>query len=415
VSELEFVGLVLEDQLLDHLATPEGAMAIWKERLDPEVIPETDAGIREALKFVTNYIDQYREPPSVGIIADETGYSEFAAPEAPVSYVIERLRDRYRRTQLKQVTTKIARLSKDSEAALNYGLDELSKIKVRTTEVAGSITEKDFRGTMDDYVLAQQDIENGITTGYELIDSHIGGLRTGEITVILARPKRYKSWQLIKSLVGAFEEGRNVSIATMEMSEKVMRNRIHCMFAGVNYARFEHKILNDDELADMERVAEQLEEEGENRLLLFRPKIGERNVANLANQAGEHEAEVLFIDQLSWFDGAKDEGNWRIIGQIMEQLKDASMHFPIFMAAQYNRVQAKEEGIGDLANIGLADAVGQTADMLLGIYANKDMLTNRLLHLGIVDSRSFEPISWEIKVELTEHSNFKALNVLSDG
>jgi hypothetical protein len=32
-----------------------------------------------------------------------------------------------------------------------------------------------------------------------------------------------------------------------------------------------------------------------------------------------------------------------------------------------------------------------------------------------VDSRSFEPISWEIKVELTEHSNFKALNVLSDG
>ncbi len=413
MSETEYVGLVLEDQLLDHLATPEGALAVWKERLDPEVIPASDEGIREALKFVVGYIDQYREPPTAAILADETGYDSFQEPEAPIEYVIERLRDRFRRQQVKAVTTKVGRLSADPEAAMNFAMEEFGRIKSATQKVGGTITDSDFHTTLDDYRRAQELIETGASLGYEEIDAHLGGLRLGEVTVILARPKRFKSWQLTKSAGQTFLDGENISIATMEMTEKVMRDRLHCMLAGVSWSHFEHKCLEQFEIDKLEEIADWIEDQP-NKIHIFRPTIGERNVANLVNQAGEHEADVLYIDQLSWFDGAKDEGNWRIIGQIMEQLKDASMHFPIYMAAQYNRVQAKEEGIGDLANIGMADAIGQTADTLLGIYSNKDMLTNKLIHLGVVDSRSFEPITWEIKVQLTEHANFKFLNVLSE-
>ena len=413
MSEIEYAGLVLEDELLDHLATPEGATAIWKEHLDPEVIPKSDEGIREALRFVQRYMDEYREPPPVDVIADETGYSEFNEPTAPVAYVIERLRDRYRRQQLREITTKIGRLSNDPVAALNYGLEKFSEVKSRTQHVGNTITHLDFATTLDDYERKFEEVGNGLSFGYEEIDEHMGGLRIGELTVILARPKRYKSWQLTKAGVASFFSGHDTSICTMEMKEEVMRNRFHCMAAGVSWYRFDHNLLTDPEKDKLAEMAEIISEQP-NKLHIFRPKIGERNVGNIVAQAGEHDAKVLIIDQLSWFDGAKDEGNWRIIGKIMEELKDASMQFPIYMAAQYNRVQANEVGIGDLANIALADAIGQTADNILGIYASKDMLANKIIHLGVVDSRNIEPIAWEIKVRLSEEANFKFLNVLEE-
>lgn len=413
MSEVEYAGLVLEDQLLDHLATPEGAMAIWKERLDPAVIPENEEGIREALKFVQRYIDEYRMPPDVSVFADETGYEEFNEPVAPIEYVIERLRDRYQRQQLKQVNTKIARLSKDPEAALNFGLEEFSRIKSQTRVVGNSLTTHDMLTTLDRYEKAKEAKKDGISFGYPEIDFHLGGLRVGELNVVLARPKRYKSWQLVKSAVAAYVQGHNVAFASMELSEAETADRVHCMLAGVNWWRFQHRQLTDAEVQMLRETAEEMQEV-ENKIHIFRPKVGERNVAYLRAYSEDVGAEALYIDQLSWFDGAKDENNWRVIGHIMEQLKDASMQYPIYMAAQYNRQAAQEEGIADISKVGLADFIGQTADTLLGIYASKDMLSNKIFHLGISESRSFERVAWEIKVLLTEETTFKCLGEVPD-
>lgn len=411
MSEIEYEGIVLEDQLLDHLATPGGATAVWRERLLPEVIADEDEGIREALKFVLRYMDEYREAPNIAVIAEETGYEDFAEPVAPIEYVIEKLKERYQRKQLRAVVTKIARLSKEPDAALTYGLDELSRIRMETSSAGKTITSWDMLSVIDRYHERLEDHGEGITFGYEEIDKHLGGLLPGQVTVVLARPKRYKSWQVLKSAADAVLIGqRNVFFETMELQELEMSNRFLCMAAGVSWYRFSHNLLEAEHVRQLEKTATELAE-WPHKITFHRAKRGERTVQNIVAQAMEAEAEALYVDQLSWFDGAKDEGNWRIIGKIMEELKDAAEHFPIYMAAQYNRVQAMEEGIGDLANIGLSDAIGQTADNLLGIYASRDMLENKIIQLGIVESRSFEPITWEIKVELTEHSNFRCLGV----
>lgn len=413
MSELEFAGLVLEDELLDHLATPEGATAVWKERLSSEVIPESEQGIREAVDFVISYMDEYREPPAVQVLMDETGYDEFNTPVAPIDYVLGRLRDRYQRQQLKKVVSKIGRLSGEPEEALRYGLGEFSRIKNQTAVIGGAISSDDFATTLDDYRKRQEFQENGITLGYEEIDAHLGGLRLGELTIILARPKRFKSWQLVKSAVGANLAGHDVCIGSFELSEAEMRNRVHCQIAGVSWYRFQHGLLTEPELDYLEQVARE-RMEWPHKIHIVRPKVGDRTVAHITSYAEDKGAEVLYIDQLSWFDGAKDEGNWRIIGKIMEQLKDATQQYPIYMAAQYNREATAVEGIADLAKIGLSDYIGQTADTLLGIYASRDMLNNKIIHLGVVESRSFEPVSWEVKIELSENSNFKFLNDLGE-
>lgn len=408
---LEFAGLVLEDDLLDHLATPEGATAVWKERLHPEVIPDSDQGIRDALRFVIEYMDEYREPPSIAVLAEETGYDEFKLPTAPIEYVISKLRDRYTKRNLREIIKKAARLSAAPHEAINYSLNELQRVKLETAPRGSTVTTKTLGSVLDNYLRAADDPEGMISFGYHLMDEHLGGLRLGELAVILARPKRYKSWQLTKSAVAAFMSEKNVFFETMELTEDEMSARFLCMVSGVSWYKYQRRLLSREELDHMDQTYREMLE-WPATATFHRAKLGERNVANIVAHAQEAEADVVYIDQLSWFDGAKDERAWQKIGQVMEELKSAAQHFPIFMAAQYNRAQANEEGIGDIANIGLADAIGQTADLLLGMYASRDMLENKLLHLGIVESRSFEPTAWEVKVELTERSNFKMINTL---
>ena len=49
---------ILEDAILDHLATPEGAMAIYKERLDPKLLSPNEDKAYDVLTFVLAYIDE---------------------------------------------------------------------------------------------------------------------------------------------------------------------------------------------------------------------------------------------------------------------------------------------------------------------------------------------------------------------
>jgi len=367
---MEFAGLVLEDQLLDHLATPEGCMAVWRERLDPEIIPEINEGVREALRFVIAYIDEYGQPPDVAVLSEETGYEDFETPIAPIEYVIDKLKERKVRQELKRAITKVKerQLVKDS----------------------------------------------GISFGYEAIDNALGGMRKGELYFVVGRPGRYKSWQLIKSATESFQNGANVVIETLEMSAAEMQDRFLCMLAGVSWDQFQHGALppkDEDILAEAHAwLADQ-----SNKVFFHHPPLHERTVAHMRQFGIEVGADVLYVDQLSFIQAnRKSDQQWIEVGYKCQELKEAASEFPILCAAQFNREAAKAKSVKDLdlANIGLSDSVGQTADLVLGLYANKDMMNNRLLQYGIVKSRSFSERAWEIKVNLGIDSNFYLVDEL---
>lgn len=232
---------------------------------------------------------------------------------------------------------------------------------------------------------------------------------------MLARPKRYKSWLLLKSAAEAVRTQGTIAFATLELDEKEMSERFTCMMSNTSWSHFKGGTLREEDLIYMTEVGYDLQEHPY-KAHFFRPMPGERSVSHLVAQAQEVGAKALYIDQLSWIDGARDERAWQKIGTIMEQLKDAAQHFPIFMAAQQNREAQGEEGIADIAKIGLSDFIGQTADNLLAIWASRDMMrsTPRIIHIGISESRSYEPVTWEILVELSKNSDFKCLGELDD-
>ena len=127
-----YSGFVIEDELLDHLATPEGAMRVWHERLSPELLPESEQGIRDALTFVIEYTDNYGEPPTPAVISEETGYCEFGSPRVPLEYVLDKLHERHKRNELRRVVSSAARLSNDPDAAIAYMAEEVASLAAPT-------------------------------------------------------------------------------------------------------------------------------------------------------------------------------------------------------------------------------------------------------------------------------------------
>lgn len=409
---VEYDGLILEDQLLDHLATPEGATAIWKERLLPEVLPQSEEDAKVVLQFVLTYMDEHRTPPDISVIAAETGMETYNEPIAPVEYVISKLRERYQRRQLRKITERVGQLAVEPESALTHGLDELTRLRLETTSRKGEVSSGDLWDAIDRYRERQVEGLEGITFGYEQIDNHLGGLKIGELSVVLARPKRYKSWQLLKSAADALVD-HNVAFATMELSEQEMQDRLLCMVSGVSWAKFKSNTLRQEDLLAMEETAHDLQGHPY-KCHIFRPKIGERTPGYLTAYAIEKEAECLYIDQLSWFDGARDDRAWQKIGTIMEELKDAATNFPIYMAAQLNREAVAIDGLADIDKAGLSDMIGQTADNLFAIHASRDMMQSnpKIIQFGLRESRAFEPQAWEIRVDLSKESNFHCIGEL---
>ena len=238
--------------------------------------------------------------------------------------------------------------------------------------------------------------------------------RQNGLYFVVGRPGTYKSWQLIKSAAEALQQERNATIFSLEMTDKELQDRLICMLAGVSWPKFEHRALMPADKKLLTEAAEWLHDYS-HQIRIIHPPMGERTVAHLRQQALDHEASMVYIDQLSFIDSARKwNSNWEKVGSICYELKDAAADFPIVVAAQFNRQCAGIKEMGDLEHIGLADAVGQSADMVFGLYASKEMKGQKLLHYGTIKSRSFENHIWEIKVELTERSNFRVINMVED-
>lgn len=417
MNELEYAGLVLEDQLLDHLATKEGAMAIWKERLAPDLINESDEGIRDALVFVLSYIDKYGEAPSIIVLSEETGYEDFEEPIAPIEYVIDRLRERHMKRELSRAIKKVARAAGEPRSALSYMFSESARIIGETTSLKNVMDTYDADSVIQRYNAGKEFADLGLSYGFPEIDMSLGGgLQPNRLYVVVARTGRYKSWMLLKSAFETWAKGHNVTFHTLEMSPEEMLDRFLAMLVGISWRQFQNHALPPADLDLLEEAKHWLMEQ-EHRIYFVQNPIGERTVPHMTQTALQHGSSAMIVDQLSFIESTRDistDQNWLRISFICQELKDATTHFPIFYAAQINRTNMQAKSVKDLdpSNIGLSDAVGNTADIVFGLYSNKDMMPNGIVQYGVVKSRSFSPRAWEMKVELDKNSNFRILDEL---
>lgn len=413
VKEAPVEEIILEDQLLDHLATPEGVEALIQLRFDPLWINEKEDDVRKVYDFVIGYVATHGNPPSKEVMSYEFPI-EFLTPVCEVDWLVEQFRIRHIRNESMKVTKKVARLiSSDPSSAVDAAISEFSRIQSESLDRSDELSENNWDEQIESYKKSvQEGFHTGVTFGWDEIDQTLGGLRKGGIYYVIARPKRGKSWMLLMSATQAYLKGENVAFFTLEMTQDEMYGRFQCIVSGVNYGRYVNGQLLHDEIQAMRKAKEQIDA-STGTITFLRPSVSERTVQSITQIAKDHNATVCYVDQLKFLKASREVSpttpRHQEIEWINEELKDAASEFPWYIACQYNREAAKMDEMADLTKIGLSDSIGQTADMLLGIYQSKGMRENKVFEFGVIDARSFETARWEMKNNIGVDTSFKLL------
>lgn len=402
--------LSLENELLDHLAVPQNAQRLYEQRFKPELLTEEEALARSVLEFQFSHIRKYGKPSEREVLESRFSDITFVHPSSDVDWLADEFRTRYARSQTEDVLTSLARrIYKESpQEIIDDASAQLYRIRETIRDRKTEMSSSEYSSMLQEYWESIDDSSLGITYGFKEVDETLKGLKSGELVYVIGRPKRYKSWMLMKSMVEAQKSGARCVFFTLEMDIPEMFQRYACMASGISWSRFKNRDLMPSDMDVMSKNLETVNNDGS--IVIIKPPRGERSVHSLKMIAKERGADIVYIDQLKFIESTvkiKADMRFREIEYINEDLKDACSEFPIYLAAQFNREAANLTEMADLSKIGLSDSIGQTADVILGLHQTDDMRKSRVLQLGVIEARSYESKKWEMIVELSQNSNFR--------
>lgn len=415
LMESEAKQIVLENELIDHLGVAESAQTLFDQRFLTDFLTDEEPTGRSVLEYQFSHIESYGEPATKSVLEHAFSNIEFLEPTSDINWLIDQFKMRFARGKVENVLTDVASnlYSGAPQEILDTTINSLTRIRESIRTKRYSVSAYDYQDLLKRYYDGIDSRKHkGITFGFKEVDDALGGLKKGELVYVIGRPKRYKSWMLMKSMVEAQKSGAKCVFFTLEMELEEMFHRYACMAAGISWPRFKNGELNAMEMDTFSKNMERTIDHGQ--VNIIKPPRGERTVGSLRMIAKEHGADIVYIDQLKFIESGRKisaDLRFREIEYINEDLKDACGDFPFFVAAQFNREAAGLKEMADLSKIGLSDSIGQTADAILGLHQTKDMRSSQVLELGIIEARAYESASWELKVELSQNSNFRITGV----
>lgn len=412
---------VLYEELINHLAVPESANVFYSERFKEEFLDDEDEDEELAvsvLKWVFDHVHTYGRAPDPSEVQYRFPKIDFRPPVTDPKWLIDQFKNRWVRNHANIVIEKAARNTgkANPRPAIEEAVRELQKLNEAIRPQNTMLSNKDSEWVLDAHFqrIADMDGPSGVPFGFKPIDKHLLGLKKGMLVFTIARPKRYKSWMLIKSAVEAQKAGYRGVFFTLEMPLQEMYLRYACMVTGVGFQDMINGNLMDKDVMFVYEKLESIKNDLE-PIVFLKPPVGSRHVSDLAIIAKEHRADVIYIDQLKFIEcdlKVAADKRFATIERVCEELKEASEDFPIYVACQFNREAANMTEMADLSKIGLSDAIGQTGDILLGLYQSKEMKQSNELQFGVIDARQFEPLTWTIQVELSTNSNFRCTGLV---
>lgn len=223
----------------------------------------------------------------------------------------------------------------------------------------------------------------GVTTGIKELDDITLGWANDDFILLLARTNMGKSWIAEAFALSAWLVGARVGYYSGEMSALHMGYRFDTLNANISNTQMlrgsEH-ILEEykeytEELSKREGLIVYTQQDFGNR----KPKFYE-----IDQLIQEQKFDIFFIDQLSLMDDRKGSDNKTArYTNISQDVVNRKSKIPIFMVAQSNRgTEQTKEKMPQIHNVEYADAVGQDATRIIGMYYE-----DGLLHLGVQKNR----------------------------
>lgn len=412
MADNEVYALDLDEELLSHLPDPESWVVIRGETVSPSLIFDED--IREIFKWQDHHIREHGKPATASVLAEEFDL-EFSDPLTAIGDLLDRLRERYMRREGRERLKIIGEAYKEDPAQIpNLLIKEgrgLAQLLTKHGEVYGT-GDYDRARHRYDVKVAQGP---GASFGFDMLDDYFFGQRG--LTFMVAPPKTYKSWWMLKGHITNVEQGRSSHLYTLELPAEESDMRLRCLLADVPWWHYLRNRITDEEWSRIKEASELIDSLGVYKLV--KPPEGERGIDSLVGKARDAGADIVYIDQLQYVEGE----NGRALGElndpgqywgVLNRARNLSDDGPICIAHQFNRSTMHADEMPLVQQAKGSSAIEETATLALGMWASKDMRRSSMVEVGTLISRNNMFASWEMQVDLSRGCNFEIVGRVED-
>lgn len=214
-----------------------------------------------------------------------------------------------------------------------------------------------------------------LPTGIQNLDEAMGGLRAGRLCVIGARPGMGKSALALNWAVHtAIYTRKRVLIASLEMPEEELSERVAAQLAGVEYGRITRRPKPDLQDRHWQRLNDVQDTPGlDNLLYIARRGLTATEIARTARALNRRDpVAMVLVDYIQILEPEDRRAQRHVqIGEMSRALKRLAMDLkiPVVTAAQLNReVEGRASKEPELSDLRESGSLEQDADQVLFVH-----------------------------------------------
>lgn len=197
-----------------------------------------------------------------------------------------------------------------------------------------------------------------------------GGIRSGELVVVAARPSHGKTAFALNCFNAMLASGRRAFFACFEMTGPDLVNRLICARANVNLKRLRGRTLDPDSFRAYLETREALKLET-NGLHLTGSSANFRSVMNEIRKAhAEGPLDAVFLDYLQLMEMPGRESRAEKLAKMTRELKTTAgeLNLPIVLLSQVNRESGNAQRPPRMSELRESGSIEQDADIVLMIH-----------------------------------------------
>jgi len=293
---------------------------------------------------------------SVGSLSDELKHHRFK------SELVTELGEVFETAKLKPAEAAARGISSIRKLIQLYGDSADTTMSESAIELVHKLEEiKSMRGV------------TGIPYPWATLNRETGGLNPGDLAVIYARPKNFKTWLAIDAAVQAtYKYNHRVLFVTTEMTLEQIKKRVLATLSDVDYERMRTGAMSKGELARIHDMADMLAaDEDESRFTISSFAKGEKGIGHLEAKIEEYEPDLVIVDGLYRLHDDVTRSRSRdqlVVSNIVMGAKNCALQYkiPMLVTTQANREGEQTKGT-TLREMAFSDSFAQEVDLALRV------------------------------------------------
>ncbi len=206
-----------------------------------------------------------------------------------------------------------------------------------------------------------------VQTGLRDLDGTIGGLRSGQLVVLAARPSVGKSALAAQIAINAAKEKHNVLFVSLEMTSGETVSRMLATETGLDMRAILDGSLTADGINQAERIAKAYQAIP----LMIEDRRGlniDRLTMLIRSTASRKKLGLIVLDYIGLLAGDKRKPRWESLTDISNQLKTLAQteSIPILALCQLNRESEGE--VPKLSHLRDSGSIEQDADVVMLLH-----------------------------------------------